>query len=164
MTCETADAKAASEASHSFIHKSFATVKIFDPTLQLVHDSWTFVLPKALATILNLLIAYCFVLTERGAQRLKCALDHGGILKRNRGKSKMSTGQSKMSNGKKHINGLNCYVNIEFVGCLKMAWHVQLGKGNILRCVRQRINFITKRSRFFCQRIRLFIFYSIQNT
>lgn len=79
VTCDTANAKVACEASHSFIHKSFVPIKIFDPTLQLVHDSWFRCLPRALATISKFLFAQCLVLTERGCQRFKCAphtLDH----------------------------------------------------------------------------------------
>ena len=82
VTCETADAKAACETSRSFIHKMVVIVKIFDPQLQLLHDPRTFCLPRAVATILKVMLAYCLALIERGCQRFKRAphtLDHSDI-------------------------------------------------------------------------------------
>ena len=87
MTCETAYAKAASQASHSFINENGLLVNVFDPTLQLFHDLWTFCLPIAMATIFKHLFAYCFVLVERrcqrngnqGFKRVPHTLDHSDI-------------------------------------------------------------------------------------
>ena len=82
VTCDTANAKVACEASRIFIHKNFGGIEVFDPTIQRRQDSWSFVLPHALATKVFPLFAQHRVFTERGYQRFKCAphtLDHFDI-------------------------------------------------------------------------------------
>ena len=72
---------------HSFINENGLLVNVFDPTLQLFHDLWTFCLPIAMATIFKHLFAYCFVLVERrchrsanqGFKRVPHTLDHSDI-------------------------------------------------------------------------------------